>query len=354
MELLGSYWLRRALARLASLTVYEGQDTRTGMPVMVLVGAKGEPVEAEGSLKVLDRLEDALVLEWPLGAVPLSQYAGVADPDRLAHWVREIAKRLAALEAQGIRYAPRAELVLVKGRSVWLVGPGLEALAGEAASALLELARLLAGPRWEEFPLRDVLARLARGEVGLEALWAPPPEEAPAPEAAKEKEAEARRLPVEVEAAEASPPASPGPPREEPTPSRPRVIRIEEPEDPPFPVVEPRSSRGGRRAVGLVLFLLLLLGVAGAYMGLFRPQGGAARDYPMEFRTDPPTEKALVYVLEAPEGAGLEPGSLLLEAPGRVRFPVPGVYRLRLQVPGRAPVDYLLAVPGPPLTLTVR
>ena len=57
MELLGSYWLRRALARLASLTVYEGQDTRTGMPVMVLVGAKGEPVEAEGSLKVLDRLE---------------------------------------------------------------------------------------------------------------------------------------------------------------------------------------------------------------------------------------------------------------------------------------------------------
>ena len=175
MELLGSYWLRRALARLASLTVYEGQDTRTGMPVMVLVGAKGEPVEAEGSLKVLDRLEDALVLEWPLGAVPLSQYAGVADPDRLAHWVREIAKRLAALEAQGIRYAPRAELVLVKGRSVWLVGPGLEALAGEAASALLELARLLAGPRWEEFPLRDVLARLARGEVGLEALWAPPP-----------------------------------------------------------------------------------------------------------------------------------------------------------------------------------
>ena len=87
MELLGSYWLRRALARLASLTVYEGQDTRTGMPVMVLVGAKGEPVEAEGSLKVLDRLEDALVLEWPLGAVPLSQYAGVADPDRLAHSV---------------------------------------------------------------------------------------------------------------------------------------------------------------------------------------------------------------------------------------------------------------------------
>ena len=63
MELLGSYWLRRALARLASLTVYEGQDTRTGMPVMVLVGAKGEPVEAEGSLKVLDRLEDALVLD---------------------------------------------------------------------------------------------------------------------------------------------------------------------------------------------------------------------------------------------------------------------------------------------------
>ena len=95
--------------------------------------------------------------------------------------------------------------------------------------------------------------------------------------------------------------------------------------------------------MGLVLFLLLLLGAAGAYMGLFRPQGGAARDYPMEFRTDPPTEKALVYVL-----------GLLLEAPGRVRFPVPGVYRLRIQVPGREPVDYLLEVPGPPLTIKVR
>lgn len=76
--------------------------------------------------------------------------------------------------------------------------------------------------------------------------------------------------------------------------------------------------------MGLVLFLLLLLGVAGAYMGLFRPQGGAARDYPMEFRTDPPTEKALVYVLEAPEGAGLEPGSLLLGPRGGCASPSPG------------------------------
>lgn len=37
-----------------------------------------------------------------------------------------------------------------------------------------------------------------------------------------------------------------------------------------------------------------------------------------------------------------------------MRFPVPGVYRLRIQVPGREPVDYLLEVPGPPLTIKVR
>lgn len=70
MELLGSYWLRRALARLASLTVYEGQDTRTGMPVMVLVGAKGEPVEAEGSLKVLDRPRTPSSWNGPWGPFP--------------------------------------------------------------------------------------------------------------------------------------------------------------------------------------------------------------------------------------------------------------------------------------------
>ncbi len=90
MEVLGHYWLRRILARIGTLTAYEGQDTRTGMPVLILKGAEGRPLEGEGLLALLETLpqERAWVLEWPLGAVPMVQYLGVADPERLAHWWR--------------------------------------------------------------------------------------------------------------------------------------------------------------------------------------------------------------------------------------------------------------------------
>ncbi|MCH1927332.1 hypothetical protein L6232_21250, partial [Shewanella sp. C31] len=92
MEVLGHYWLRRILARIATITVYEGQDTRTGMPVMILKGAQGAPVRGEGLLSPLEEIPEAWVLEWPIGAVPLSQYRGVADLERLGHWVREMAQ----------------------------------------------------------------------------------------------------------------------------------------------------------------------------------------------------------------------------------------------------------------------
>jgi len=74
----------------------------------------------------------------------------------------------------------------------------------------------------------------------------------------------------------------------------------------------------------------------------------------MEFRTDPPTERAEVILLEVPEGSRMVPGQTLLTAPGRAEFDREGVYRLRIRVAGRDPVDYLLEVPGPPLTIKVR
>ncbi len=74
----------------------------------------------------------------------------------------------------------------------------------------------------------------------------------------------------------------------------------------------------------------------------------------MEFRTDPPTERAEVFLLEVPEGSRMAPGRLLLTAPGRAEFDQKGVYRLRIRVAGRDPVDYLLEVPGPPLVIKVR
>ncbi|WP_243095581.1 hypothetical protein [Thermus thalpophilus] len=354
MEVLGAYWLRRILARIGALTVYEGQDTRTGMPVMVIQGAKGNPVVGEGLLPVLEVLPEVWVLEWPLGAVPLSQYLGVADPERAAHWLKEVARLLLALEEKGVSLAPPPELFLVKGKRIWLGGAGMEALAGAPEEALVALAQALLGERYAEFPLRETLKRLRRKEVGLGALLQEPGP-SPSPEPPHEPDPQGRkRLPVEPEGEkageEAVPKANGAESGQEPPASRPKVIRIEEREEPPFPVVEPPkpSSRRGF----LLLALLLLVALAGVL--LFRPRGGAERAYVMEFRTEPATEKAEVFLLEAPPGSHLAPGQLLLVAPGRVEFDQKGVYRLRIRVPGRDPVDYLLEVPGPPLTIKVR
>ncbi len=349
MEVLGHYWLRRILARVGTLTAYEGQDTRTGMPVLILKEAEGRPLEGEGLLALLETLpeERAWVLEWPLGAVPMVQYLGVADPERLAHWVEALARVLRHLRREGVEVAPVPELCLVKGKRLWLGGAGLEALSGSPEKALAALARALSAD-WQAFPLREALEALEAGEARLEDLFsqeAPPTE--PPPEEPKAQEAR-KRLPVEP-AEEPPPPPSPPAP-EEKTPSRPRVIRIEEGEGPSFPVVEPPRPSRGRR--GLLWGLLLL--ALGLGLFLARPPSPASQGYVMEFRTDPPTEKAEVVLLEVPEGSRMAPGRVLLTAPGRVEFDQRGVYRLRIRVPGRDPVDYLLEVPGPPLTIKVR
>ncbi|GGM94414.1 hypothetical protein GCM10007092_04650 [Thermus composti] len=340
MEVLGHYWLRRVLVRHATLIAYEGQDTRTGMPVMVLKGAEGEPLEGEGLLALVERTEGGWVLDWPIGAVPLSQYLGVADLDRLRVWVQALAKTLASLAQKGVRHAPIPELVLVKGKRVWLAGVGAKALEGEPGPALLRLAEALAGERFPQFPLKEVLERVARGEAPLEALQ----EEAEGPKVLEVHAEAPKTLPVE--------PEEKALPEEPPLPqSRPKVIRIEEDPEPPYPVVEPPRRRGRGMGLGVVL-LLALLGVA-AYFLAWPGPGASPEVYTMEFRTDPPTEEAVVELLEAPEGSRMAPG-VLLTAPGRVEFDRPGVYRLRIRVPGREPVDYLLEVPGPPLTIKVR
>lgn len=375
MEVLGKYWLRRILARIAHVAVYEGQESHTGMPVMVLKGAEGQPVNMEGVLPLLEALPEAWVLEWPLGAVPLSQYLGVADPDRLGHWVEEVARVLWALRERGVAFAPVPELCLVKGRQIWLAGVGLKALEGSPEAGLARMARALAAD-WQAFPLREALEAMERGERRLEDLLARPVPEAPAARtegvSQKPEGSEAppqslgegawqgtspgeppgptvKRLLVEPVAEPL--PESPSPsPEAEKSPSRPRVIRIEEREGPPFPVVEPSRSWGRRG----VLVALLLGGLLGLAVFFLRPRPASSGGYVMEFRTDPPTERAEVVLLEVPQGSQMVPGQVLLTAPGRAEFDQKGVYRLRIRVPGRDPVDYLLEVPGPPLTIRVR
>ncbi|UZX14418.1 hypothetical protein KQ693_07160 [Thermus sp. PS18] len=377
MEVLGNYWLRRILARIASVVVYEGQDTHTGMPVMVLKGAQGVPALGEGVLPLLEETPEAWVLEWPIGAVPLSQYLGVADLERLEHWVREMARILASLKAQGVSHAPIPELCLVKGKRVWLAGAGLKELSGEPEKALAALARALAGERYPEFPLRETLERIEAKEESLEVLFSEPvhgaqeaealtletpgqedrplqdasskPEEEPRLPSASRKVLSVDPVSEPLEGQEVSPTKETTPP-EGKTPSRPRVIRIEEPEEPSFTVVEPPRPRRRTLLLGL-LGAVVLLGLALLFLRPSSPSGGG---YVMEFRTDPPTERAEVFLLEAPEGSRMAPGQLLLTAPGRAEFDQKGVYRLRIRVAGRDPVDYLLEVPGPPLVIKVR
>jgi len=369
MEVLGKYWLRRILARIADLVVYEGQEAHTGMPVMVLKGAQGRPVEGEGVLTLLEVLPEAWVLEWPLGAVPLSQYLGMAEGGRLEGWVRTLAQTLLALKAQGVAFAPAPELCLVKGKRLWLGGVGVKGLEGDPERALVALARALAAD-WEAFPLKGTLEALERGKARLEDLLAPEAKPPSQEERAKEEGPKGglQEAPLEPPAGKLSqpPPAkrlvvepveakgeTPSPPPEgaEKAPSRPRVIRIEEKDEPPFPVVEPSRPQGGRRALLALLLLFALLGLLGLFL---RPKPAPSQGYVMEFRTDPPTERAEVILLEVPEGSRMVPGQVLLTAPGRVEFDQGGVYRLRIRVPGRDPVDYLLEVPGPPLTIKIR
>ncbi|WP_243027260.1 hypothetical protein [Thermus albus] len=368
MEVLGNYWLRRILARIASTIAFEGQDTRTGMPVMVLKGAQGVPVTAEGVLPLLEETPEAWVLEWPIGAVPLSQYQGVADLERLEQWLRGMARILVALKAQGVSHAPIPELCLVKGKRVWLAGVGLKELSGEPEKALVALARALAGERYPEFGLKELLEGIEAGKEPLEVLFSEASPQVPGSPGQGDTAQDARPLeePIRPPSSgrkllsvdpvpgtddmEATPKASEALLPEDKTPSRPRVIRIEEPEEPPFPVVEPPKPR--RR-----LFLLGLLGglfLLGLAVSLLRSSSPSPQGYVMEFRTDPPTERAEVFLLEVPEGSRMAPGQLLLTAPGRAEFDQKGVYRLRIRVAGRDPVDYLLEVPGPPLVIKVR
>lgn len=339
METLGPYWLRRILFQSDSLALYEAQDTRTGLAVLFLQNAQGTPLEAEGVAPLLERLAEGWVLEWPRGAVPLSSYLGVADPDRILAWGEEMARLLALFRERGVAYAPRPELTLVKGRRVWFVGVGAEGLEGDALEALKALLLALAGSR--EAVLREVEAFWERLGSSLEP---PPAEGAEKPEKPPEKP----RVEV-VEVAEAKGEPSPPPePEAALPPSRPRVIRIEERDEPPF---EPISPPPPRRRLWLLGVLLALL-VFGGFL-LLRPREKAEGPYSVEFRLEP-EGTAELFLLEAPPGSGMQKGALLGRAPGRVEFDRKGVYRIRIRVPGRDPVDYLLEVPSPPVTIKVK
>ncbi len=128
----------------------------------------------------------------------------------------------------------------------------------------------------------------------------------------------------------------------------PRRIRIEDRLEPPFEVVEPPPAN--RRAILLWLLvvpLLLLVGGTALWLGARTRPLVETTVYPVEFRLQPPGSRASIMVLEIPEGSKMPLNTQIAEVPGRVEFDQPGIYRIRIRVQGRAPVDSLIEVPNP-------
>ncbi len=141
-----------------------------------------------------------------------------------------------------------------------------------------------------------------------------------------------------------------------PAAASPRRIRIEERLEPPFEVLEPPSQ--SRRAALLWLWLiplLLLLAGAGLWIRSRNASFGQATAYPVEFRLQPPGPSASLVILEIPEGSKMPLNTEVAQLPGRVDFDKPGVYRIRVRVQGRVPVESLIEVPNPGgVTISLR
>lgn len=141
-----------------------------------------------------------------------------------------------------------------------------------------------------------------------------------------------------------------------PAATPPRRIRIEDRLEPPFEVVEPPPA--SRRSFLLWLWIIPLVLLAGG-IGLWlrsRTQSSVETTvYPVEFRLQPPGSRASIVVLEIPEGSKMPLGIEIAEVPGRVDFDQSGVYRIRVRVQGRAPVESLIEVPNPGgVTISLR
>ncbi|WP_027877445.1 hypothetical protein [Meiothermus cerbereus] len=182
----------------------------------------------------------------------------------------------------------------------------------------------------------------------LDGFYSPYSEEAKQaqPEAVPEKPAVSKSLNVQV-----NEPSLPTP-----TAIPPRRIRIEERLEPPFEVLEPPSQ--SRRAALLWLWLiplLLLLAGAGLWIRSRNASSAQATAYPVEFRLQPPGPSASLVILEIPEGSKMPLNTEVAQLPGRVDFDKPGVYRIRVRVQGRVPVESLIEVPNPGgVTISLR
>jgi len=385
MESLGHYLLREriALPEVGAIEAYEGQDVRTGIDVLAFRPLPEQPpkLSIPHTLSWIDQEEDAWIAEIPVGAVKTAWLAGRVDVIRLTQWCKQLLGVLHRAQESNIPVGCIIpELIWARGSRVWLGGVGVPSSVHRWDFAgLLNTVKVLAGDAYQALPWRaaledylagqldyaDLLEQLeAEGASGggisgqftrsqdasssLDGFYSAHSEEAKQaqPEAVPEKPAVSKSLNVQV-----NEPSLPTP-----TATPPRRIRIEERLEPPFEVLEPPSQ--SRRAVLLWLWpvaLLLLLAGAGLWIRSRNASSAQATAYPVEFRLQPPGPSASLVILEIPEGSKMPLNTEVAQLPGRVDFDKPGVYRIRVRVQGRVPVESLIEVPNPGgVTISLR
>lgn len=376
MENLGHYLVRNAVPIPGGLEgpegpvqVFEGQDIRTGIGVLIFKGLGGSlPKEKlAGGLNWVEQLEHSWIAEIPMGAIQATMLENRIEPERLGSWTRQVVNTLCELEQRQLPAVPiHAELIWGRGSKAWLGGIGLPTrVADSQGQALLGAVQHIAGDRYTSLPWRSDLEAYAAGDMTLEDLRIRLENIPLLPDLSRSEiksiadvKAENRPKPGELRP-ESETPLEPEsklkvegavqerhPSFPQPAPKR---IRLEEGHDPPFEVVEPSRSPVSRRWLWAVLLSLLVGGGLAGYLLWPKPAPTtpAPSGFVVMFRLEPVGSTGTVEVLEAPEASMVELNKTLAEVPGPVAFDKEGAYTLRIRVSGRAPEEFLLTVPNP-------
>jgi len=401
MESLGHYLLRERIVLPGGgpVEVYEGQDARTGLDVLVFRPLLERPprLSIPHALSWIDRAEDAWIAEIPVGAVRATWLAGRLDVARLTRWCRQLLALLHQAQEGNVPVGWIVpELVWARGSQVWLGGVGVSNPAHRwDFLGLLNTLKVLAGEVYPALPWRTALEEYVEGRLGyaelapqLEPLSLQEPQDSTRPASELQQDQQERWVRVEGEVkgdfseqegasssledsleAQKETKQTPEKPTlskslniqvSEPAPaapssSPPRRIRIEERLEPPFEVIEPPPQN--RRALLWLCLVPLLVLLAGVGFWI-RSRGTPVEPvtvYPVEFRLQPPGPSASLVILEVPEGSEMPLNTEVARLPGRVEFDKPGIYRIRVRVQGRVPVESLIEVPNPGgVTISLR